>query len=526
MKSYQLTKFQTLLLICALALLVRFYQLGTSPLSIDWDEASNAYNAYSILKTGRDEYGKFLPLFNRSFDDYKPPAYMYLEIPAVAIFGLTQFAARLPAALVGLLAVIAIYYLTKVLFNNEKIGQLSAFFLAVSPWHIQLTRAGFEAGVGLFAMIFALAAFIHALLKNKNHLLYFSALALGFSLYTYHSQRILVPILLISAILIYKKSFFSLSRKSLAIFFIIIIFSILPLLILTPKVALLERLQSTGLNNQQVISQKALLLQSQDKDSTDHISSILNSRQIILLKSYSQNYLENFSPNFLFVKGDEILRHHVEGMGLLYLVELPLIIYGLYLFIKKRNQGSLLLVTWLLIAPLPAAASSESPHAIRSMSLLIPLTIAAALALYNFSLWVNWRKINYLLILPILTTSFFLYLENYYHHYSKDSAPFWQYGYLQTAAKTQNLETNYQKIIVDSTIEEGYIFWLFQTKYDPKLYQDGGNRGHFGNFYFQDKLPESPNELAVSKKLPGNFEILDIVYYPDGSPAIQIGHPK
>ena len=89
---------------------LRFYQLGQIPLSLDWDEASNAYNAYSILKTARDEYGKLLPLYSRSFDDYKPPAYMYMEVPAVSIFGLTQFAARLPSAIVGVLTILVIYY--------------------------------------------------------------------------------------------------------------------------------------------------------------------------------------------------------------------------------------------------------------------------------------------------------------------------------------------------------------------------------------------------------------------------------
>ncbi len=51
--------------ILILAFILRFYKLGTIPKGLDWDENSNAYNAYSILKTGRDEYGKFFPLYNR-----------------------------------------------------------------------------------------------------------------------------------------------------------------------------------------------------------------------------------------------------------------------------------------------------------------------------------------------------------------------------------------------------------------------------------------------------------------------------
>jgi len=104
--------------ILVLAFILRFYKLGEIPLSLDWDENSNAYNAYSILKTGRDEYGNFLPITNRSFDDYKPPLYMYLNVVTVAIFGLTPFAARLPSAFFGFLTVPAMYFLARKIFEK------------------------------------------------------------------------------------------------------------------------------------------------------------------------------------------------------------------------------------------------------------------------------------------------------------------------------------------------------------------------------------------------------------------------
>lgn len=529
MKLYRLTKFHILLLICTLAFLLRFNQLGRIPFSIDWDEASNAYNAYSILKTARDEYGKLLPLFNRSFDDYKPPAYMYLEVPAVSVFGLTQFAARLPSAIVGVLTILAIYYFVKMLLGIEKLALFSAFFLSISPWHVQFSRVGFEANIGFFAMIFALTLFIKGLTqnpKNSKNLLYFSALALGLCAYTYHSQRILVPILLLSAILIYKKQFMALPKKSISIFVLILIISIVPLFVFAPKEALLGRLQSTSSKDQQAIEQKVSLFQKVDKNSRVYFSGIFSTKKILMIKSYFQNYIENFSSNFLFVRGDGILRHHIGGMGMLYLFEMPLVIFGLYLFGKKRSPGALFLLIWLLASPLPAAASSETPHAIRSMALLTPISVAAAWAIYELSLSANWRKISYLLILPVLTISAFLYLENYYRHYPWDSAPSWQYGYLQAGAETEKLKGSYQKIIIDSTIEEGYIFWLFQTKYDPKVYQREGNRGHFDKYYFGNELPKDPKELTVSTKLPDNFEIIDTIYYPSGKPAVQIGHPK
>src|SRR3990167_968883 len=188
--------------ILVLAFILRFYKLGEIPLSLDWDENSNAYNAYSILKTGRDEYGNFLPLTNRSFDDYKPPLYMYLNIPAVAIFGLTPLAARLPSAIFGFLTIPFIYLLTKKLFKDEKIAILSTLFLAISPWHIQFSRVGFEATVGLFFAVAAITAFLYGL-ANKKYLIS-SAIFLGFSAYSYHTERIFVPLLFIASFIIFK----------------------------------------------------------------------------------------------------------------------------------------------------------------------------------------------------------------------------------------------------------------------------------------------------------------------------------
>ncbi|MBI2599051.1 glycosyltransferase family 39 protein [Candidatus Curtissbacteria bacterium] len=112
-----------LLAIILLAAILRFYKLGSTPPSLYWDEASLGYNAYSILKTGRDEHGKFLPTTNfAAFGDYKPPGYIYTTVPSIAIFGLTEFAIRFPSALFGTLTVLLTYLLAKKLFGESQNG--------------------------------------------------------------------------------------------------------------------------------------------------------------------------------------------------------------------------------------------------------------------------------------------------------------------------------------------------------------------------------------------------------------------
>src|SRR3989304_6986104 len=87
-----LLKNKYLVLIFLLTVLLRFVYLTYAPPSLNWDEVSQGYNAYSILKTGRDEWGRLLPLANfRAYGDYPVALNLYLTIPFIAIFGLSEF---------------------------------------------------------------------------------------------------------------------------------------------------------------------------------------------------------------------------------------------------------------------------------------------------------------------------------------------------------------------------------------------------------------------------------------------------
>ena len=103
-------------LIITLGLFLRVVYLNINPPGLTVDEVSIGYNAYSILKTGRDEYGTFLPFDFKSLGDYKPPLYIYLTAFSEAVFGLNEFAVRFPAALLGTISIIFIYYFLQILF--------------------------------------------------------------------------------------------------------------------------------------------------------------------------------------------------------------------------------------------------------------------------------------------------------------------------------------------------------------------------------------------------------------------------
>src|ERR1035437_2985731 len=138
-----------LLLIVSLAGLLRFYQLGVNPPSLTWDETAWGYNAYSLGIDGKDELGRFLPHdYLESFGDFKPQMYAYLDVIPVKLLSLNEFSTRFPSALFGVLTVLLTYFLVQRIFWNskdkKKYALMSAFILAISPWHIMLSRAAFE----------------------------------------------------------------------------------------------------------------------------------------------------------------------------------------------------------------------------------------------------------------------------------------------------------------------------------------------------------------------------------------------
>ncbi len=129
-----------LCIIVLIAAALRLNRLTDVPPGVNRDEASIGVTAYSLMTTGKDEYGRFLPLSFESFGDWKLPLYIYTAIPFVKLFGLTELAVRLPSALAGVASVAAVYYLAHLLFASESIGLLAAFSLAVMPWHIHISR--------------------------------------------------------------------------------------------------------------------------------------------------------------------------------------------------------------------------------------------------------------------------------------------------------------------------------------------------------------------------------------------------
>jgi hypothetical protein len=137
------------LALTGLALAVRLYRLPEIPPGLYIDEAANGVDVLDILN------GQFSIFFERN--NGREPLFIYLQAMVAMLLSPTPFALRLTAALVGAATIPAVYWMVREAFAGEPESYLFAFhgldvravwtalFLALSYWHLTLSRIGFRA---------------------------------------------------------------------------------------------------------------------------------------------------------------------------------------------------------------------------------------------------------------------------------------------------------------------------------------------------------------------------------------------
>ena len=474
--KYFLNKHKGALLVVLLASTLRFYKLSDFPPSLNWDEISHGFNAYSILKTGLDEWGVSFPTIFKAYGDYKLPVYIYLTAIQEFIFGLNDFSVRMTSVLAGIGIVIFSYLLAKKLWG-QKVGLVSALLVAIEPWSFFLSRGAFEANVGQFFIVSGIYLFVKGL--EKHSLLGISSLFLGLSLWTYNSDRVFVPLLVGALLLLYKNTLNIIWRNSknnlilpafiFAIFFVPTIYQLG-----------FEQAGTARYENVAIIDQGAIN-QIENARSTSKMSPLLSrfayNKITYFAVRFGQNYLSHFSLNFLFINGGDNYQFNVQGKGLLYPVDLVLILLGLYyLFKNRREKFSQLLFIWLFLAPITASLTRESPHALRSITMLPVPMILSALGIYVASGWLNKNKATKTtsLILLVLVYAMFglSYYKAYFNDYTKNYSQAWQYGYKETVNYIKNNYNNYDQIIITKKYGEPHEFLLFYWSWNPDKYRN------------------------------------------------------
>lgn len=532
-----------------LAILTRFYLLGQAPNGLYLDEAGQGYNAYSILKTGKDEFGKSFPIVFRSFTDFKTPVYVYLIVPLIPIFGLTKFAVRFPSFFFSILTFPILYLLIKKIAPKKyaiSLSLLTNLVLAISPWHILFGRTNFECNVALFFFLSGIYFFYKGLEKPKN--LLFSAILFAIAIPAYHAQRVVTPLTMIVLFVRHKKTL--LSQKHICF---LVVGSILGFLILLPTLSVIKTpgflARATGLN---IFSTHNQLPNGTINDVFDTFSPIINNKFYLSTKEFASLYASYFSPLNMFSLGDYGPRSSYPELGTFFIWQLPLYLIGLYKIIKDRGLKELrfLTLSLLFISPIPAAVTRDPYSSIRSLQMVIPLSIIISLGLIEF-----WKILKSKLLKNIAIAAFSLLiiyslgklfssaiiLNEYYR------AREWDYGWEEVAQSIAKLDQNLP-IIVDTARQGPHIELLFFLKYDPVEYQKNNFEVTTEEYYTKmsrrstwdlGNIKIQPinwkNDLAKKQYLIGdrlaisdeqieehNLTLIKDIFYPDGVVAFRI----
>ncbi len=466
-----------LALITVLGLVIRFYKLGIAPAGLYLDEAGQGYSAYSILKTGKDEFGKAFPVAFRNFNDFKTPVYIYLIVPLIPIFGLTPFTVRFPSFIFSILTFPLLYFFINQLLENNtpkpplklrggrgSYGLIATLLLAISPWHTLFGRTNFECNVALFLMLAGFYLFYLGL--KKPIMITFAGLVLALALPAYHSQRLLVP--LISIILFIRHRKILLSKKHLPFLTagaIIAAVITIPTALVATTPGFLAR--ASGLN---IFSHTRQLPAGILEWYQGPLQSIINSSWYLSTKEFLSLYFSYFSPRQMFFLGDYGPRSSFPDLSTFFVWQFPLYLYGLYLFVTDKSLKELrfFFLTLLLVAPIPAAVTRDPYTTIRALPMVIPLSILMALAAVK--LIASRRKLALVILLWLTIYSALKLYSSAIILNEHFRAPYWNYGWHRVVDRLNSLDQSLP-VIVDNARNEPYIQLLFYLKHDPTIYQ-------------------------------------------------------
>lgn len=472
-----------LVLILLVAAFLRLYKVNEIPPGVNRDEASIGFTAYSLIQTGNDEYGKPFPLSFQSFGDWKLPLYIYITIPFVKVFGLNELAVRLPSAISGILTVLLTYFLLRELFPNKKgfFSEVATLLLAVSPWHIHLSRVESESNVAVFLTVGAVLLFLKGL-KNKPVLLGLSLPVFALTYYTYHGNHIFTTLLLIGLCVIYRKD---IPRKP-PVFVGTMLSVILIIFILSQTLFGADKTKISGISifgSPNVIHENIELPRNRSANPNGIMTRLRYNRATYAAITITKNYINSFSPNFLFIKGGGNAAHNIKNFGNLYLVELPFFYAGiiilLYSLYSKHSSFMMhhasLLLWWLLISPVAGMITKDAPHTNRMFAIfpLPPIVIALGL------MWVIRACSKRTVLQNLVIIAIFLaysvniayYMNRYYNHFPIEEQTNWGIGYKQLTDVLFSDAYRSKKVIMARPEYSPYIFLLFYSEFSPLRYQ-------------------------------------------------------
>jgi 4-amino-4-deoxy-L-arabinose transferase-like glycosyltransferase len=331
---------------------------SSNPPGYHRDEASISYNAYTISTSLRDEDGALLPLFFRSFEDYKPPLYPYLLAAVFRITGPEAEVARGLSAVLVLAAVLLLGLLAKRLTDDARVAVVMVVLAGLTPWLFELGRVAIEASTQPLLVALLLLA-LHRLWLASRWRVSDGVVAgslLGLLVYSYAGSRLLGPLLAGALLVFAGRGRWKWLLSAWATFVLLLV--PLGVYALRHPGALTARYEATTIARDG-LSGPRLVLQA------------------------VSNWLHDVNPWHWATAGDPAPYIHNGGYGALFGAVVALALAGLVILLLRRRDDLWwrYVVLGTLLVPIPASLTVDRYNAIRLAALPVFCLVLAVPAL-------------------------------------------------------------------------------------------------------------------------------------------------
>jgi len=530
---------------------IRIYKINT--LSLFGDEIDVGYQAYSLLNTGKDYKGNFLPTYIQSLSESRAPLLIYASIPGIKLFGLTELGVRITPIIFGILSIFILYKIILLYSNSFSLAFLSSLVLSFSPWHFHYSRTSFEVTLLLSLILLGVYLFQKFIQNSKPSLLYLSIISFGLTFYTYNTANIFVPLLVIGLIIGNWKKFFSiLNSKKLIISIGLTLLFIIPIGIQIFSGQAANRFSLVNIFNDPKTINHIIDRRTSFSATNPKSERFFYNKASGWTTAFFQNYLEAISPLVLFNQGDTInIRHNIPQFGLLFLSFAPLFFIGLIQTPKSKFQKFMLY--WLVISPIASALTTQGGH--HPTRLFVMLPPFAYFIAQGVLILLSSKLLSKVVLIIISLTLIFemsFYCHEYFYRYSKDSFEHWNYGYKEIM---ESIPKNYKHLYISNTKYNSLLPFVFYQKMLKNPLQDTSQKNIIFNYngfslnqyiYFIDnwgerdvlnqvsqnsqptdvyllfQISDIPGDMDFSKKNLEGFKTIKTVYYPNHTIFAQI----
>ncbi len=482
------TKFQITILVI-IASFLYLYKLDQIPNGVYVDEASSGYNAYSILKTGKDEYGKSFPLAFRFLGSYTPPLYTYFTTLPVYLFGLNNFSIRFISAFSGIGMSVLIYFILKEvsLFSNKRLLPIiGGILFTMTPWNVFYSRLGYEEELAFF--LFSLGsylAFKGVLGRGVNLTIGLGVVSL--SAYGYHAQKLLAPLFIVGFLLAYYRKLSAAGKRGFLLLGLLIALLIqLPMLSLWGTDAFFTR--------GHLFYARAIINQS------DKLKMFLPYPFSVIQSTFYEffaRYFNYFSLRSLFYLPDPDLQRSIPELSVFYpWMVIPFLLGSYVIWSKRTNSFIKFLMLLLIVAPIPASLAKDPFSVQRSLSLLLPLFLIIAAGI-DYLITRLSKKVLLLFIITLISSSLLLW-RSYFIFFPKERAVAWNYGFSLLADEIKKRPD--QQFVFDNTrFGPAYIELAYSLRLDPKVMHSSNTTNGFNidEYYSAGNFQREYNFLNI-----------------------------